>query len=170
MNGEGVPSEYESPLIGDYTVGELSKVIMTRCPKTHLKSAKVQTLKRVAAYIHQAFYSESAQIRIRRRESVWRVSLEHSFAKALPICMQLDGVLELAMTVGLKECTSMRAIGKRRRRSSNGSMRRSTSILSAISSRGRTTSEEFYIYWDGNIKVDESGKYEMSLSAAVVRL
>ncbi len=63
--GEGVEKLYERPLIGESTVGELSKYIDKSMPEGEPEKCSGPDSEAVAAYIHYAFYSEAAQLRNR---------------------------------------------------------------------------------------------------------
>ncbi len=61
--GEGVAGEYANPLIGDRSLNELSKYIDESMPKDEADSLNAEDSAAVAAFIHDAFYSPTAQFR-----------------------------------------------------------------------------------------------------------
>lgn len=63
--GEGVPDAYEAPLIGDSTVGELTKYIGETMPEGEPEVCAGKDANAVARYIHYQFYSEAARVRNR---------------------------------------------------------------------------------------------------------
>ena len=63
-NGEG-GSDYPNPLVGTRSVGQLARFIQQSMPKDDDDKCTSDEADRVAAYIHQAFYSPLAQARHR---------------------------------------------------------------------------------------------------------
>jgi cytochrome c553 len=162
MNGEGVKTEYESPLIGDYTVGELSKVIHHTMPKDAPEKCENKDAEAVAEYIHQAFYSESAQIRIRRpRISLARLTGTQLRQSLADLYATLDGVMEPREDRGAHGQYFDASNWKNEKKK----LDRIDETIDFNFDREPPVkglrAEEFYIYWEGNLKVDESGKYEI---------
>ncbi len=62
-SGEGVKDEFSNPLIGDRSLNELSKYIDDTMPKDEADTMSAEDSAAVAAYIHDAFYSPTAQFR-----------------------------------------------------------------------------------------------------------
>jgi hypothetical protein len=62
-NGEGTKEEYPEALVGDRTVKGLAKFIDREMPKGSPEDCDAAESEKVAAYIHEAFYSREAQIR-----------------------------------------------------------------------------------------------------------
>jgi hypothetical protein len=62
-NGEGNPKEYELPLIGDKSVGELAELIDRTMPVGEPEKCVGDDARRVAQYIYDTFYSPTAQAR-----------------------------------------------------------------------------------------------------------
>ena len=62
-SGEGVSGSYPDALIGDSTVGELTKIINDTMPEGEPQLCIGEDANAVAAYIHDAFYSPEAQTR-----------------------------------------------------------------------------------------------------------
>jgi hypothetical protein len=61
--GEGVADEYASPLTGDRSLKELSQYVDEKMPKDEADSLNAADSATVAAYVHDAFYSPTAQFR-----------------------------------------------------------------------------------------------------------
>lgn len=61
--GEGVASAYSNPLIGDRSIGELAAYIDKTMPEGEPEKCSAEEARQVAEYIHQAFYSPTAQAR-----------------------------------------------------------------------------------------------------------
>ncbi len=62
-SGEGVASGYANPLIGDRSIGELAKYIDQTMPEGEPEVLNAADSAKVAAYIHETFYSPTAQAR-----------------------------------------------------------------------------------------------------------
>jgi cytochrome c553 len=62
-NGEGNKKEYPQALIGDRSVGQLAKYIGKTMPKDDPESLSAEESQAIAAFIHEAFYSPTAQAR-----------------------------------------------------------------------------------------------------------
>lgn len=63
--GEGTAENYPDPLIGDASIGELTKIISETMPEEDPEQCVGADAEAVAAYIHHQFYSEAAQLRNR---------------------------------------------------------------------------------------------------------
>ncbi|MFK7819721.1 MAG: DUF1592 domain-containing protein, partial [Planctomycetaceae bacterium] len=63
--GQGVADSYPDPLIGDSTVGELTKYIGETMPEGEPEVCTDKDANAVAKYIHYSFYSEAARVRNR---------------------------------------------------------------------------------------------------------
>ena len=61
--GEGVEEGYEKALVGDSSVGELTKVIAETMPEDDPESCVGEDARAIAIYIHDEFYSPAARIR-----------------------------------------------------------------------------------------------------------
>ena len=61
--GEGVEDKYSDPLVGDRSVAELTTIIEKTMPEDAPEKCVGEDAKKVAAYIHDAFYSPLAQAR-----------------------------------------------------------------------------------------------------------
>ena len=64
-NGEGVKAEYPDPLVGDKSVAQLAKLIAKTMPEDKPGTCVGGDAEKVAAYIHEAFYSREARERNR---------------------------------------------------------------------------------------------------------
>lgn len=61
--GEGVIDKYAQPLIGDRSIGELTEYIAKTMPEDKPGTCTGQEARNVSAFIHEAFYSATAQAR-----------------------------------------------------------------------------------------------------------
>jgi len=65
LDGQGTRDKYNEPLAGDLSITELAKVIDETMPEGAPEQSSPEDSAAVAAYIHQAFYSEVARERLR---------------------------------------------------------------------------------------------------------
>ncbi len=65
LDGQGTRDKYNEPLAGDLSITELAKVIDETMPEGEPEKSSPEDSAAVAAYIHQAFYSEVARERLR---------------------------------------------------------------------------------------------------------
>ncbi|MCC6508071.1 MAG: DUF1592 domain-containing protein, partial [Pirellulaceae bacterium] len=65
LDGQGTRDKYNEPLAGDLSITELAKVIDETMPEGEPEKCSTEDSAAVAAYIHQAFYSEVARERLR---------------------------------------------------------------------------------------------------------
>ncbi|MEO1614532.1 MAG: DUF1588 domain-containing protein [Planctomycetota bacterium] len=61
--GEGTEDFYPDPLVGDATIGELTDIISETMPEEDPEECVAEDAEAVAHFIHEAFYSEAAQLR-----------------------------------------------------------------------------------------------------------
>jgi mono/diheme cytochrome c family protein len=62
-SGEGTPEDFPRPLAGDKTVSQLARLIARTMPEDDPGTCTANEAAKVAAYIHDAFYSKAAQAR-----------------------------------------------------------------------------------------------------------
>ena len=63
--GQGSEDHYDRPLVGDLSVGNLTKLISQTMPENDADACVGEEAAAVAAYIHASFYGEAAQLRNR---------------------------------------------------------------------------------------------------------
>ena len=59
--GQGVDNEYDSPLAGDASIGELARLITKTMPEGNPKACVGRDARAVAEFVHRSFYSEAAR-------------------------------------------------------------------------------------------------------------
>jgi hypothetical protein len=62
-DGQGTPTEYPHPLVGERSVGQLARLIQKTMPADDPGSLSAEEAAQVAEFVHQTFYSPAAQIR-----------------------------------------------------------------------------------------------------------
>jgi hypothetical protein len=73
--GEGTPENYAKPLAGTRSVVQLAKFIAKTMPEDDPGTCTGEDADKVAAYIHQAFYSKDAQSRSKPRVELARLTV-----------------------------------------------------------------------------------------------
>ena len=166
--GEGVEKFYPDPLVGNLTVGDLTEVIAETMPEDDPESFVGAEAAAVAAYIHKAFYSVAAQIRIKPpRVGLARLTgnqLRHSLADlystgANAVWMSADHGLRGSYYIGSRHNDDQKRLERTDR-----------CLHFDFGHQGPgegITPEDFCIRWNGAIKPDATG--ELPQTAARVR-
>ncbi len=160
--GEGVKGKYESALTGDMTPIELAKLISATMPENKPGTCVGEEAEAVAAFIHEAFYSESAQVRNRPpRVGVARLTAGQLRQTLSDLYASLDGVVEVRPTGGV----SGTYFNAGRWKNDKKVLTRVDPVIDFDFGRESPVDgvdpKEFYIYWEGSLKVDETGRYEI---------
>lgn len=162
-NGQGVKETYDQPLHGDSSIGELAKVIAETMPEDDPGKCIGPDAEAVAAYIHHSFYSEAAQIRNRPpRITLTRLTATQLRQSLSDLYSHFEGLPN-----GKLETGGVRGIyfDGDRWKNENKKIERVDSTIDfdfGRESPGEGISvEAFYINWEGGIKVDVTGTYEI---------
>ncbi|MCA9219155.1 MAG: DUF1592 domain-containing protein [Planctomycetales bacterium] len=159
--GEGVAEHYGKPLAGDRTVKDLAQVITDTMPEEDPDACVGEEAVQVAAYIHEAFYSEVAQA----RRTKARIELSR-----LTVRQYQNSVMDLVGSFG----EPSRWDGERglrgeyfKSRNFRGSDRRIDRRDPMVdfdfgeASPGEDIDvNEFAIRWDGSVFAPDTGDYE----------
>lgn len=164
--GEGVEGAYEDPLIGDDSIGQLATQISKTMPEEAPEDCVGRDAEAVAAFIHENFYSEAAQIRNRPPS----ISFAHLTANQL---RQSMADLYEQFNPRINRCESGGVRGAYydggRRKDENKKMDRIDPVIDFDFGRespgADINPEEFSIYWQGGIRADVSGKYEIVVNS-----
>ncbi len=160
--GEGVTGSYPEALIGDATISELTKTIDETMPEGDASACVGEDARAVAHYIHQAFYSESAQRRLAPPKSAFsRLTAEQLRQSLADLYGKFDWRAGPTNERGVK---GLYFAGDRWNKEQLKIERRDDAIQFDF---GRNSpgegieADSFYIYWEGSLKVDRSGMYEI---------
>ncbi|MGN6135134.1 MAG: DUF1588 domain-containing protein [Aureliella sp.] len=162
QKGEGVAEFYEQPLVGDATIGELSKLINDTMPEGEPEKCVGPDAAAVAEYIHHAFYSEAAQVRNRPP----RIGLARLTANQLrqglgDLFSHFEGIAAVTDERGVK---GVYYDGDRRRDENKKAERVDPKLdfdFGRESPVEGVQPESFSIHWEGGLKVDVTGRYEI---------
>ncbi len=160
--GQGTKDGHDEPLMGDASVGELARVIEKTMPKDEPEQCVGKDAQAVAAYIHYRFYSEAAQVRNRPP----RIGLSRLTATQLR-----QSLADLYSVVdGLRGFTSERGVkgiyfDGSRWRNEKKKLERIDPVIdfdfADASPVEGMDPRDYYIYWEGGIKADVTGRYEI---------
>ena len=160
--GQGVAKAYADPLVGDDSVGQLTKVIHDTMPEGEPEKCVGADAEAVAAYVHHAFYSEAAQIRNRPpRVTLARLTADQLRQSISDLYSRFEGLPNSS------EGRGVRAVyfDGDRWKNENKKIERVDPVLDfdfGHESPGAGIGKEsFYIYWEGGIKADVTGRYEI---------
>ena len=161
-SGEGVAKFYEEPLIGDATVGELTKLISDTMPEDDPEKCVGPDAAAVAEYIHHAFYSEAAQVRNRPpRIGLARLTGNQLRQSLADIVTRFEGIASVTDERGVQ---GVYYDGDRRKNENKKIERvdRQLNFDFGRESPGEDIKpESFSIHWEGGLKADVSGRYEI---------
>jgi cytochrome c553 len=160
--GEGT-KKHKEPLVGDRALPELTKVIAKTMPENRPGSLSAEEAERVAAYIHETFYSAAA----RERNQPPRIELAR-----LTVRQYRNAVADLVGTFRTQakwdEQRGLKAEYYKNRR-----FRTTDRVLERIDPEvkfdfgtdtpvpEKTEAHEFSIRWSGSVLAPETGEYEL---------
>ncbi|MCO6459009.1 MAG: DUF1588 domain-containing protein [Pirellulaceae bacterium] len=160
--GEGVAGSYADPLIGDASIGELTRLIADDMPLDEPETCVGEDAAAVAAYIHHAFYSEAARIRNRPpRIALARLTGTQLRQSLADLYGHFAGSMWRTEERGLRGTYFDGA----RWRNENKKIERVDPTLDFDFQRNGPgegiNAEDFFIQWRGALKVDVTGPYEL---------
>ncbi len=160
--GEGVESVYPNALVGDASIGELSTIIHATMPEEEPEACVGDDAQAVAEYIHYRFYSEAAQIRNRPpRVGLARLTADQLRQSLADIFAKNEGIPGLSKETGVKGIYFDGA----RWKDENKKIERIDAVIDfdfGHESPGEGIQpEEFYLYWEGGLRPDVTGEYEI---------
>lgn len=160
--GEGVKDAHADPLVGDATVGELSNLIADTMPKDESDKCIGKDAEAVADYIHYRFYSEAAQIRNRPpRVGLSRLTATQLRQSLSDLYAEIDGIAKPTGGRGIKGIY----FDGSRWKNENKKLERVDPVIDfdfgTDSPYEGIKATDFYIYWEGSLKADVSGQYEI---------
>lgn len=173
-NGQGVEEYYADPLAGDLTVGELAEVIADTMPEEEPSKCVAQDADAVAAYIHHAFYGEAAQVRLRPpRIGLARLTAEQLRQSLADLYGRFGDAPWMETDRGVKGVYFDGSKWKREKIR----MERVDPVIdfdfgkdgpapNEKDEKKQINAKDFYIEWNGSLKVDRTGLYEIILRSS----
>ena len=160
--GMGTEDHYPDPLLGDATVGELTRLIAETMPEQKPESCVGPDAAAVAAYMHHSFYSEAAQLRNRPP----RVRLARLTGEQLR--QSLSGLysgMDQSPWIESKRGVEAIYFNDDKWNNKKKSIERQDAVIDFDFGNngpgGGVNAKEFYIHWSGSILVPHSGRYEI---------
>ncbi len=160
--GQGVADKYPDPLIGDDSIGQLAEVITETMPEGEPEKCVGPDAEAVAAFVYYAFYSEAAQIRNRPpRVALARLTADQLRQSIADLYSRFEGLPRPS------DARGVRAIyfDGDRWKNENKKIERVDPTINfdfGHESPGEGIGKEsFYIYWEGGVKADVTGRYEI---------
>ncbi len=162
IDGQGTRDKYNEPLAGDLSITELAKVIDETMPEGEPEKCSAAESAAVAAFIHQAFYSEVARERLRPA----RIELAR-----LTVAQYRNAVADLFTTDRASHVYSA-AHGLRGEYFDGRSQKRDKRVIERVDRRidfdwgaGTPDDENFrdvsmVVRWDGSIIPPSTGMYD----------
>ena len=162
-DGQGVEGVYADPLVGDESIGELARRITATMPEGEPEECVGEEAAAVAAYIHQAFYSEAARVRNRPP----RIALTHLTANQLRQSLADLYAHFAGTTASVAGDRGLRGhyFKGARIRSSNRKIDRVDDVIDFDWKHDgpgeEISAEDFCVQWRGGLLVNETGPYEI---------
>ncbi len=159
--GEGT-SEVGAPLVGDRSLKELTQLIHETMPEDKTEKCSAPDAEKVAAYIHEAFYSILAQERNRpARVELTHLTVQQSENAVTDLIESFSGEREWSEDRGLKA----EYYKERKQRKESRMIERTDPQVDfqfGEDSPGKDIGkEEFSIQWEGSLLPPETGLYEL---------
>lgn len=171
--GEGMAGNYPDPLTGDSSIGELTQIISETMPEEDPQLCVGADAAAVAAYIHQQFYSEAAQLRNRPPQLALQRLTGDQLRSSLS---DLYGYFGSIRRDKWEERTTQQGLDAKyydgtKWDDENRKIVRTDPVLdfdfqlrgpqNLDGSDAGITGEEFHAHWSGGVRVEETGRYEL---------
>lgn len=163
--GEGVKGKFDRALIGDKSVHQLSSVIAKTMPEDDPETCVGPEADAVARYIHDAFYSPTAQARNKpARVDVVRLTVPQYRNSVADLFGSFRFPPEAKGERGLKaEYFSSRRMQKNFRAIERVDPQVTFDFGKDSPEKGKIKAEEFSIRWVGSVLAPTTGEYEFIL-------
>jgi len=167
--GEGVANEHDEPLVGDWSIEKLTRVITRTMPDDDPKKCIGDEAERVARYIFDAFYSPDAQSRNKPpRIELARLTNRQYLHSVADLIGSFTGQSEFGQAGGLKA-----GYYNSRSHSRNKHSIERTDATVDFQYGGGTPApdnkeykaEEFSMRWSGSVFAEETGDHEFIVTS-----
>jgi Protein of unknown function (DUF1592)/Protein of unknown function (DUF1588)/PA14 domain/Protein of unknown function (DUF1595)/Cytochrome C oxidase, cbb3-type, subunit III len=164
-NGEGDNKHYAQPLTGDRSVLELAEYIDKSMPENDPKKCVGEDARKVAEYMHGAFYSPIAQARLKPpRIELSRLTVRQYRNSVADLLGSFRGTETWTTERGLKA----EYFKTRRQRNEDRVISRVDPVVKFDFGEGtpdaeKIKPEEFSIRWEGSVLAPDTGGYEFVL-------
>lgn len=162
--GQGMADGHKSPLLGDASIVELTRIIDATMPEGEPEVLDKAQSEDVARYIYDAFYSPEAQIRnTPSRIELSRLTVRQYEQAVTDLIGSFRGGYENTNEFGLKATY----FDGRRFRKEDKKLERIDPVVNFDFGEGKPlpdvemASDEFSIHWNGSLIAPETGEYEI---------
>ncbi len=160
--GEGVADKYADPLTGDATVSELTSIIDETMPEGEPGKCVGPDAHAVAAYIHEKFYSEAAQVRNRPpRNALARLTANQLRQSIADLYGMGQWPPQPTTDRGVKGVYFDGARWKNENKKIDRVDPRIDFDFGHDAPGPDIQPKSFYIYWEGSVLPDQTGRYEI---------
>ncbi len=166
-DGVGQADVYDQPLVGDASVGELAQIIAETMPEGDPDACVGDEAAAVSAYIHAAFYGEAAQLRRRPPRAVLQRLTGTQMRQSLTdLYAATEHTLTTAReTMQAKQGLKATYFNGPRWDKKNLKIERVDPVVDFRwghdSPGGDIGAEEFFVHWEGGLRVPQTGRYEI---------
>lgn len=163
-SGQGSEDQYEHALIGDLSVGSLTQLISRTMPEEDPDACTGEDAAAVATYIHTAFYSEAARVRNRPPRIVMSRLTGEQLRQSIA---DLYGHFTKPPATSDQRGVKATYYNGTSRKSEELKIDRVDKVIDfefGTESPGDGIDPKSYlIHWEGSLKVDKTGRYEIVL-------
>ncbi|MEZ6078933.1 MAG: DUF1588 domain-containing protein [Pirellulaceae bacterium] len=164
--GEGVEGAFGDPLIGDESIGQLAARVERTMPEGEPEECVGEDAAAVAAFMHQQFYGEAAQVRNRPpRIGLARLTGNQLRQSLADLYEQFAGGSDPNAEQGVKATY----FDSERRKEDNKKIERIDPMLDFDFGHDGPgegiTPESFSIRWEGSLRADVTGRYEIVVNS-----
>ena len=167
--GQGVTDEYDEPLVGDWPVEKLTRVITRTMPEDDPKKCDGDEAELVARYVYDAFYSPDAQARNNPpRIELARLTNRQFLHSVADLIASFTGWAGYNKTGGLQAGYYNNRNVRRNDQSVNrvdGSVEFDFGTGTPFTDNSKFKAEEFSMRWTGSVIAEETGDYQFIVTS-----
>jgi mono/diheme cytochrome c family protein len=161
--GQGVTEFYAEPLVGDASLGELTKVIQDTMPEGEPEKCVGPDAEAVSLYIFDTFYSQAAQVRNRpARIGLARLTGNQLRQSLADLYAHFGGIIEKPSQ---ERGVQAKYFDGDRFKKENLKIERVDPVLDfdfVRESPGEGINpKSYYVLWEGSLRVERTGRYEL---------
>jgi hypothetical protein len=167
--GKGVANEHDEPLVGDWSIEKLTRVIIRTMPDDEPEQCVGNNAKRVARYIYDTFYSPDAQMRNKPpRIELARLTNRQYLHSVADLIGSFTGQSEFGQSGGLKATYHN---SRNHSRNKHSIERTDTTVDfqygsgTPVPDNKEYKAEEFSMRWSGSVFAEETGDHEFIVTS-----
>ena len=167
--GQGIADEHDEPLVGDWPIEKLTRVITRTMPDNDREKCVGDEAERVALYIFDAFYSPDARLRNKPpRIGLVRLTNRQYLHSVADLIGSFIGRSELGQAGGLKASYHN---SRNHSRNKNSIERTDTTVdfqygeSTPAPDNREYKAEEFSMRWSGSVIAEETGDHKFIVTS-----